>query len=66
MPVRRQRDDKIKPTRAYSKAQEDRAQAYADFIEPHFIIQNNRLYIKDDAVGEFIVANNRLYMKLTA
>lgn len=49
-----------------AKAQADRAQAYADFIEPHFIIQNNRLYIKDDAVGEFIVANNRLYMKLTA
>lgn len=49
-----------------AKAQADRAQVYADFIEPHFIIQNNRLYIKDDAVGEFIVANNRLYMKLTA
>jgi len=49
-----------------AKAQADRAQLYADFIEPHFIIQNNRLYIKDDAVGEFIVANNRLYMKLIA
>lgn len=44
----------------------DRAQMYADFLEPHFLIQNNRLYIKDDAVGEFIVANNRLYMKLLA
>jgi hypothetical protein len=49
-----------------AKAQADRAQVYADFIEPHFIIANNRLYIKDDAVGEFIVANNRLYMKLSA
>lgn len=49
-----------------AKAQADRAQAYADFIEPHFIIQDNRLYIKDDAVGEFIVADNRLYMKLIA
>ena len=49
-----------------AKAQADRAQVYADFIEPHFVIQNNRLYIKDDAVGEFIVANNRLYMKLSA
>lgn len=51
---------------ADAKAQADRAQAYADFIEPHFVIQNNRLYIKDDAVGEFITANNRLYIKLTA
>lgn len=49
-----------------AKAQADRAQAYADFIEPDFIIANNRLYIKDDAVGEFIVENNRLYMKLSA
>lgn len=49
-----------------AKAQADRAEMYADFIEPHFIIQNNRLYIKDDAVGEFIVANNRLYMKLVS
>lgn len=49
-----------------AKNQADRAQAYADFIEPHFIIQDNRLYIKDDAVGEFVVADNRLYMKLIA
>lgn len=42
------------------------ARVYADFIEPHFIIQNNRLYIKDDAVGEFILENNRLYMKLVS
>lgn len=49
-----------------AKAQADRAQVYADFIEPHFIIQDNRLYIKDDAIGEFIVVDNRLYMKLIA
>ena len=49
-----------------AKNQADRAQAYADFIEPHFIIQDNRLYIKDDALTEFVVADNRLYMKLTA
>lgn len=48
-----------------AKAQADRAEMYADFIEPHFLIANNRLYIRDDATGEFIVANNRLYMKLT-
>lgn len=49
-----------------AKAQADRAQVYANFLEPHFIIQNNRLYIKDDAVGEFVTANNRLYMKLVS
>lgn len=42
------------------------AEQYADFVTPHFIIENNRLYIKDDAVGEFIVANNRLYIKLAS
>ena len=49
---------------AYNSAQ--LAAAYANFAEPHFLIQNNRLYIKDDAVGEFILANNRLYLKLVS
>lgn len=49
-----------------AKAEADRAQLYADFIEPHFIIQNNRLYINDPAVAEFLVANNRLYVKFIA
>ena len=49
-----------------AKAQADRAEFYAGFIEPHFIIENNRLYIKDDAVGEFITANNRLYIKIAS
>ena len=42
------------------------AEQYADFVTPHFIIQDNRLYIKDEAVGEFILANNRLYIKLAS
>lgn len=42
------------------------AEQYADFVIPHFVIANNRLYIKDDSVGEFIVANNRLYIKLAS
>jgi hypothetical protein len=42
------------------------AEQYADFVTPHFIVENNRLYIKDDAVGEFVVANNRLYIKLAS
>lgn len=49
-----------------AKADADRAEMYADFVTPHFIIANNRLYIKDDAVGEFVVANNRLYIKLAS
>jgi len=49
---------------AYNSAQ--LAAAYAEFAEPHFLIQNNRLYIKDDAVGEFVLANNRLYLKLVS
>ena len=44
----------------------DRAQIYADFIEPHFVIANNRLYIKDDAQEEFLVANNRLYFRFAS
>lgn len=42
------------------------AEQYAGFITPHFIIVNNRLYLKDNAAGEFIVANNRLYLKLAS
>jgi hypothetical protein len=49
-----------------AKTQADRAQAYADFLEPHFVIADNRLCIADDAVGEFIVADNRLCMKFVA
>lgn len=42
------------------------ARQYAAFVEPHFIIQNNRLYLRDDAVPEFIVAENRLCIKLAS
>ena len=44
----------------------DRAAQYADFVTPHFLLENNRLYIKDDSTVDFLVANNRLYMKLSA
>lgn len=46
-----------------AKADADRAEFYADFVTPHFIIANNRLYMRDDAGVEFTVANNRLYIK---
>ncbi len=46
-----------------AKASENILQYYVTFVIPRFVIQNNRLYISDAAVGEFIVANNRLYIK---
>lgn len=49
-----------------AKASEDILSFYAQFITPHFVIQNNRLYINDPNIGEFVVANNRLYFKLAS
>lgn len=40
------------------------AAQYADYVVPHFIIQDNRLYLKNDSTVSFVVADNRLYMKL--
>ena len=42
------------------------AASYAQFVTPHFIIQNNRLYIRNDGAPNWTVANNRLYVKLAA
>lgn len=39
------------------------AATYASFIAPRFLIQNNRLYLKNDSTADFLVANNRLYFK---
>lgn len=39
------------------------AEIYSGFVTPHFVIQNNRLYLKDTAKEEFTLANNRLYIK---
>lgn len=47
-------------------ASEDILSFYANFIIPHFVIQNNRLYISDPSVGDFVIANNRLYFKLAS
>ena len=46
-----------------AKASEEILDYYVDFVIPRFVIVNNRLYIKNNAIGEFIVANNRLYIK---
>ena len=58
-----QREASARQNAIYARQQADRAEMYADFVTPHFIIQNNRLYIKEDAQLEFTVANNRLYLK---
>lgn len=39
------------------------AATYASFIAPRFLIQNNRLYLKNDSTADFLVVNNRLYFK---
>ena len=50
--------------RAESEA--NRASMYADFVTPKFLIQDNRLYLKDGGTVAFEVENNRLYFKLPA
>lgn len=44
-----------------------RAETAADIVIPTFMILNNRLYLKDQPVGnrEFITGSNRLYVKIT-
>ena len=44
----------------------DRAQAYADFVEPDFRILHNRIYMKRDSTVEFLVRDNRMYFRLPA
>lgn len=44
----------------------DRASMYANFVEPDFILQDNRLYISDDSTVDFGVYDNKLWIKLPA
>lgn len=44
----------------------DLAAEYARIAQPDFIIENNRLYLKDNNIDDFVVANNRLYVKLAS
>lgn len=48
------------------KNEADRASMYADFVEPDFILQDNRLYLNTDSTVDFKVDDNRLYFKLPA
>lgn len=44
----------------------NRASMYANFVEPDFILQDNRLYISDDSTVDFGVYDNKLWIKLPA
>ncbi len=41
-----------------------RAEQYANVHEPSFIIENNRLYMKQDSVLDFVVIDNRICWKI--
>lgn len=47
-----------------AKNEADRAESYANFVEPRFLIENNRLYMKADSTVKFILDGNQLYFKL--
>ena len=49
-----------------AKEQADRAEQYADFVEPHFLYQDNCLWIRDDSTIDFAVADNCLWIKMTS
>lgn len=49
-----------------AKEQADRAEQYADFVEPHFLYQDNCLWIRDDSTVDFAVADNCLWIKMTS
>lgn len=49
-----------------AKKEADRAEKFSGFVTPHFLIANNRLYLKRGSTIDFIVANNRLYYKIGA
>lgn len=47
-----------------SRNEADRASHYADFVTPHFLLLNNRLYMKRGGSINFILANNRIYIRM--
>lgn len=42
----------------------NRASMYANYVEPDFILQDNRVYINQNSTVEFCISENRLYFKL--
>lgn len=57
---------RAKDYRDKAKNEADRASAYADYVEPDFLILDNRLYVNGDSTVNFALDNNRLYFKLPA
>lgn len=49
-----------------AKDEADRAGIYANFIEPEFILVDNRIYIKESKTVQFVLYGNQLYYKLPA
>lgn len=47
-----------------AEEQAKRARIYANIIEPNFILENNRLYMKQNTTLEFAVFDNRLCWKV--
>lgn len=50
----------------YERAKEeaDRAESFADFVTPDFLMLNNQVYIKIGGTVDFIVLNNQMYYKM--
>lgn len=64
--VQKMDDDARKIEEYGNEAKNDaaRARMYANFVEPDFILQDNRIYVLEDKTVEFIVSDNRLCFKL--
>lgn len=48
-----------------AKKEADRAEKFAGFVTPRFLMANNRLYLKHGGTVSFIVVNNRMYYKMS-
>ncbi len=49
-----------------AKNQADRAMAYADYVTPDFLMDNNRVYVNEKATVTFGIFDNKMYFKLPA
>lgn len=47
-----------------AKNEADRAAMYADYIEPDFILADNRIYVNANSTVDFVLESNRIYFKL--
>lgn len=49
-----------------AKNEADRAAAYADYLEPKFVLEDNRIYVNADSTVKFVLDSNKIYFKLPA